>query len=188
MGKNKRCCVGNWDNDQRYPLRVVIKPHVKEVKWHRFPTNPNKIAEWTTAISKGRKCFEPCKYTYVCSNHFFDGKPGEDYGPPKLYLTKSEECRTLLPSRSSPRKRILLSSPSENDFLANDKSSSQSTQTDNIIQEHVPMMFAHITRESDVRFFTGITGPELFKEIFDIMLEPKAKCMTYWSGVVYSHR
>ena len=62
--------------------------------------------------------------------------------------------------------------------------SKQSTQTDEIkTLEHVPMIFAHITRGNDVRFFTGITGPELFKEIFNIMLEPKAKHMTYWSGV-----
>ena len=184
MGKNKICCVGNCDNDEKYTLRVVIKPHMKEVKWHRFPSNAKKIAEWTCAISKGRKCFKPGKYTYVCSNHFMAGKPGDDYGPRKLYLTKSEDCKTPSSRRSSPRRRISLSSPpSDNDCVANEGPLTQSTQTDDIIQEHVPMMFAHITRESDVRFFTGITGPELFKEIFDIMLEPKAKHMTYWSGV-----
>ena len=39
MGKNKRCCMGNCDNDQRYPLRVVVKPHVKEVKMASFSFN-----------------------------------------------------------------------------------------------------------------------------------------------------
>ena len=88
MGKN-RCCVGTCDNDQRYPSLSVIKPHVQSLKWHRFPTDPKKIIEWTKAISKGRKDFKPGKYTYVCSNHFIGDNPNNEsgYGPPKLYLT-----------------------------------------------------------------------------------------------------
>ena len=50
------------------------------------------------------------------------------------------------------------------------------------VPEHVPMQFSHITREYDVRFFTGIPSPQMFQSIFELMLEPKAKNMCYWSG------
>jgi len=104
-----------------------------------------------------------------------DGKPGDDYRPPKLFLTKSEEQATLpTTTRSSPRERF--SSVSDSNIVTGElceESKVKSTQTDKIAQEHVPMMFSHITRESDVQFFTGIPGPESFKEIFDIMLNRK---------------
>ncbi len=45
----------------------------------------------------------------------------------------------------------------------------------------VPMQFSQITRESDVRMFTGLRNPETFQCLFD-QLSLDAKDMTYWRG------
>ena len=46
---------------------------------------------------------------------------------------------------------------------------------------HIPMQFSQITRESDVRTFTGFNGTEIFKTIFDAV-KRKGMVMTYWDG------
>ena len=43
------------------------------------------------------------------------------------------------------------------------------------------MQFAQITRESDVRLFTGIRDTEIFKFLFD-QLSLDARQMTHWRG------
>ena len=185
MGRNNRCCVGTCDNDQRYLSRLVIKPHVKSMKWHRFPTNPTKIIEWTKAVSKGRENFQPGKYTYVCSNHFVGGDPNNQsgYGPPTLYLTPIDERQIVSQTRPAPKLRLSsVSSPSGSE-VADDNTSDTEVIEEAEEPKYVPMLFSHITREYDVRFFTGIPGPKLFKSIFELMLEPKAKYMCYWEGV-----
>lgn len=77
MGKHDRCCVGCCDNDKRYPDRYIIHSNVKERKlvFHKFPVDPNVRKQWTKQVLRGRKDWSPGNYTYVCSNHFIDGKP-----------------------------------------------------------------------------------------------------------------
>ena len=43
------------------------------------------------------------------------------------------------------------------------------------------MRFEQITRECDVKFFTGLPSTEAFRCLFDYLL-PKAKAMQYWRG------
>ena len=43
---------------------------------------------------------------------------------------------------------------------------------------HVAMQFTNITRESDVRFFTGLESPEKLCELFSFLL-PKLAIMTF---------
>ena len=45
----------------------------------------------------------------------------------------------------------------------------------------VPLQFEQLTRESDVRFYTGLTSTESFKCVFRHLL-PKARNMQYWRG------
>ena len=45
----------------------------------------------------------------------------------------------------------------------------------------IPMRFEQLTRESDVKFFTGLSSTESFKCLFDYLL-PKAESMQYWRG------
>ena len=46
------------------------------------------------------------------------------------------------------------------------------------------MRFAQLTRESDVRFFTGLPGTNIFKILYDHLL-PKATLMSYWYGTKF---
>lgn len=45
----------------------------------------------------------------------------------------------------------------------------------------LPIKFSYISKDSDVRFFTGFKTTVLFKFMFDYLFE-KAKGMTYWRG------
>ena len=40
MPKHARCCVGFCDNDKRFPNLLVVRSHVKELKFHRWPKDP----------------------------------------------------------------------------------------------------------------------------------------------------
>ena len=75
MGKNSRYCVNPCNNDKHYPDKIKKRSHVVAMKWHRFPKNEERRQEWIAMISKGRENFHPGKWTYLCSNHFRDGKP-----------------------------------------------------------------------------------------------------------------
>ena len=44
----------------------------------------------------------------MCSNHFVDGKPGDDYGPPKLYLTKRDDGLSLQHEVLQERESLML--------------------------------------------------------------------------------
>ena len=109
---SKRCCVGGCDNDQRYPQKLIIKDHVQELKWHRVPRPNSKNDEtekkrnlWVKMISKGRKDFAPQNETFVCSNHFIDGKPTLNNPAPTLYLTVRENASSPQRERKAPAKR-----------------------------------------------------------------------------------
>ena len=58
------CCVDGCDNNQMKPEELVIKPHVKQLRWHRIPRpsskkNKEKRKAWIMMIAKGRKRFNP---------------------------------------------------------------------------------------------------------------------------------
>ena len=59
--------------------------------------------------------------------------------------------------------------------------SEYSSSSENDPSVTVPMRFEQITRESDVKFFTGLPSTEAFRCLFDYLL-PKAKTMQYWRG------
>ena len=160
MGKNRRCCVGNCDNDERYPAKVIRKPHVASLTWHKFPKNKIKFDEWVKAISKGRQDFDGGKYTHVCSNHFLGGEPKN--GPPTLYLTPIDELQFVSNARPALKRREMLSSSS------NDNVDDSSVVVVSEVPEHVPMQFSHITREYDVRFLREFPVLKCFKVFLNL--------------------
>ena len=97
MPKHARCCVGFCDNDKRFPNLLVVRSHVKELKFHRWPKDPNLAELWRKQVAKGRSDnFNPepgSEGTFVCSNHFPEGtrtrhNPSTDY--PSVFLTLSD--------------------------------------------------------------------------------------------------
>ena len=107
MPKHARCCVGFCDNDKRFPNLLVVRSHVKELKFHRWPKDPNLAELWRKQVAKGRSDnFNPepgSEGTFVCSNHFPEGtrtrhNPSTDY--PSVFLTLSDFL-----NKPSPKKR-----------------------------------------------------------------------------------
>ena len=116
---------------------------------------------------------------YVCSNHFESGNPRlgrSGYGPPTLYMRTQKDLKKRSSKRKTPN--ITLSNTTDPTVTTENVSASEEAPL-----LHVAMRFAHLTREYDVRFYTGIPGPKLLKSLFALMLKPKAKYMTYWKGV-----
>ena len=89
-----RCCVGICDNDSPYKEKIIKHAHVDELRFHKFPTDPDKRQAWLAQIAKGRAHFNAGQYTFVCSNHFIDGKPTTANPHPPLFLTMSDKRKT----------------------------------------------------------------------------------------------
>ena len=54
-------------------------------------------------------------------------------------------------------------------------------ETDTDYSVSVPMQFEQLTRELEVRVYTGLPSPETFQFLFDYVSE-KARSMQYWRG------
>ena len=53
--KHARCCVGYYDNHKRFPnLLVIMRSHIKEQKFHRWPKEPNLAELWRKQVARGR--------------------------------------------------------------------------------------------------------------------------------------
>ena len=69
-------CVGDCDNDSRYPDKIVKCKHVVgELRWHYLPKNSGRRAKWTRQISEGLENFLATDSKVVCTNHFQYRKP-----------------------------------------------------------------------------------------------------------------
>ena len=135
-------------------------------------------------IKKGRANFDenPGSGTFVCSNHFRDMKPTSNKPHPTLFLTLCDmRHQPSLKKRTSPRKRKLFTPPpsmkkaksicktsTASTARANSSSSSAEKQGESH-NLYIAMKFAHITREYDVRFFTGLPGTQAFRDIFNML-------------------
>ena len=170
-----RCCVGGCDNDSRYPEKVLKRGHVTgDLTWHYFPKDPKERALWVKNISKGLEDFVVSDYKVVCSNHFQFGKPTFSSHVPTLYLVASDT------SKRSPRKRKI---PTRND---NGNSPSNAPKKCSRFQEaqvqcNICFTFEQLTREHDVRFYTGLPSSSAFRLLFE-QLSAKAREMHYWTG------
>lgn len=137
-----------------------------------------------------KKDWSPGNHT--CSNHFIDGKPSKINPSPTLFM--SVPANPLTPTkRRSPRKRAFVAydqvsssyveessahnqNNTDNEQIIIDKMGNMSTQTDHVV--HINLQ---LSREADVRFYTGFDSNEMFQLIFDYV-KVKASLMTYWDG------
>lgn len=185
MPKNARCCVGGCDNDKRYSDLWVIRSHVSALKWHQFPSNNDKFTVWKLLISKGRDNFVPGSGTYVCSNHFPDGRPTKEHPNPTWFLTPTE-CLSATPKKAKKRHARPEYRPQGSEIPAEDETMDLCESVSSIqIPDPVPMFFEHLGKKADVRFFTGFSSPEHFHAVFSLVVE-KARMMVYWEGPKYT--
>ena len=153
-----RCCVGGFDNDTRYPERIIKRGHVQELKFHHFPKDPEKRNQWVKQVSKGLVGLEASNYKTVCSNHFETGKPTFGNHVPTLYLVISDK-------RVSPKKRKVPRYRVDSGTAAATSSSGTKKRVEEeptvkyfAVQCSFPVRsalnFAQLTREHDVMFYT----------------------------------
>eukprot|EP00795_Rhopilema_esculentum_P005720 gene5720-10973_t len=81
--------------------------------------------------------------------------------------------------RKSPRKRCAATDTDKQSMVK--KNVAEDDNDSSTPTVHVSMKFELLTREADVRFYTGFLSCETFKVIFD-HLAPKAHIMLYWEG------
>ena len=135
--------------------------------------------------------------TFVSSNHFPLGQrtpkhPETDF--PSIFLTVSDYIHSVSPKKRKANRLVQQRNSSETSSMespthAHSDSDDEwemseadySSSSENDPSVTVPMRFEQITRESDVKFFTGLPSTEAFRCLFDYLL-PKAKIMQYWRG------
>ena len=78
MLRNVECTVGYCDNGKRYPDYIVKRSHIEELIFHKWPTDKKLAKIWWEQVAKSRNdsfnLVTGMKETYVCSNHFPQGK------------------------------------------------------------------------------------------------------------------
>ena len=202
MPSHARCAIGYCDNDKRYPDLQVKRSHVQTLCFHKWPKDENHAELWRKQVLKSRKDdFNPkpgASGTFVCSNHFpmgkrTPGKPETDY--PSIFLTLSDYQH-----QKSPKKRKTVGKTStkgahcepeetelEDEEMEDlDQPGSDSSEP----EEHlvsIPFQFEQLTREFEVKLYTGIPSTEAFQSLFNHLC-PKARNMQYWRGSQQTQR
>ena len=179
MGGGDYCCVGSCGNSRRRPESQKVQSHVSTSRWHCLPKDPAKRWQWVEQIRSGRRDFNPTENTTetkVCSNHFPDGEPTTSNPTPVLFMSPSEvqlpapkKRRTIQKHHSPPQPLPVLQTPH-----------SESKQT---VHHSFLLCTAslQLSRDADVKFYTGFSDTTQFKCIFDQLL-PKAEKMQCWRG------
>ena len=96
-----------------------------------------------------------------------NGEPSARYPNPSLFLTTHDELQATPKKRRSPAKR-----KTENMKIRK--------LNGNQISVSPSEKFTDLTREYDIRFYTGLINQDLFRTLFEF-LKLKASTMTYWN-------
>lgn len=190
MPTHARCAVGYCDNDKRYPDLQTKRSHVDDLKFHKWPKEPKLAEIWRKQIAKSRSDdFNPtpgAQGTFVCSNHFPLGKrtpknPETDY--PSVFMTVSDYYHSSSPKKRRIVNRMQKQSSASKTTTDSDSSeeSDQELPTESDPTAKIPPRFEQLTREFEVKFYTGLPSTACFKCVFDFLV-PKAQNMQYWRG------
>lgn len=166
MGFGDRCSVGGCNNDRGDPKKWVIHSHVQKLSFHK--PKQSLIEAWSRQVQKGRKYFSIGKSresVVVCSNHFRDGKPSVSNPIPTLFLTPFEHSNT-----KSPKRRRLSTSVDNSDIItASDELMKSGDDSPGL---KLCTASAQITRDADVRLYTGMQNTDAFRTLFEYLLPP----------------
>ena len=197
MPKHALCAVGFCDNDKRHPDLAYVRSHVENFTYHKWPVDPKLAEIWRKQVAKTRSdVFNPApgaSGTFVCSNHFPLGRrtpenPKTDF--PSIFMTVSHYLQKRSPKKRKANKlqeagssRCLLPSfkESNEDGEGSDDSNDEEMESSAAYSVSVPLQFEQLTRELEVKVYTGIPSTETFKFLFDYLSE-KAQSMQYWRG------
>ena len=184
MGKD-RCCVTSCRNRKGFPAEWEIRSHVDKLMFHYFPKDGEARHKWECMIRKSldNANFSASNNSVVCSNHFADGKPTLQSPFPTCFLTESDMKWKSSPTKRRKVVREVAEPPLPSKQPVQDCMTKPcaSHYNESRCPTKVPMHFSQITRESDVKMFTGIKDPETFKFLFE-QLSFDARNMIYWRG------
>ena len=94
MPKHTRCAMGIATMIKRYPDLQQKRSHVDDLKFHKWPKDPQLSEIWHKQVAKSRSDdfnqTPGAQGTFICSNHFplekrTPSKPEMDY--PSVFLT-----------------------------------------------------------------------------------------------------
>ena len=76
MPPHDRCIVRCYNNDKRYPERMIVHSNIKDGKlvFHKLQVNEERKKAWIHPVSKGREDFESVVYNqllYILSQLFY---------------------------------------------------------------------------------------------------------------------
>ena len=173
---NKSCCVAECGNSQRHPDLIKAESHVEHIKWHRVPrgTSVKNVLlrkQWIDLIKKGKKSFHPGNETFVCYNHFVDGEPTQSHPYPTLFLRSATSTERKPPKERKP----LVDKQLTMEIDVPDSCRPMSISSVPSVSIRSAMKFSHLTREADVRFYTGLSGTTHFRTLFQYVEEKASR-------------
>ena len=176
-----KCCVSGCNNVKDKPENWIVRGHVTELTFHHFPKGDIR-AKWETMIRKAldKSKFSATDNTLICSNHFEYGKPTFSSPHPTEFLTVSDQRWKKSPKRRRRLERKTEEIPKKR-ATTSEVAACENTEAEEKIDVKVPMQFSQLTRDADVRLFTGISDTLTFKFLFGELVKD-AKDMTYWKG------
>jgi len=179
--KKAYCCVGGCNNDDRYPDNYKYHSHVTTMEFFNFTTSASKRVIWIRNVQKGQLDFFDLKSgTFICANHFKDGKPTPENPHPTEVMTKlSNEHGSTPKKRKKPTERTTPASEtlhsedelSDLDFHYLSEGSESQPET-----AHPDFTFEIVTTEGMVSFFRKLLSCSM------IILDQRQKNMNYWKG------
>ena len=84
----KYCCAANCSN---------VFTNGSEVKFYRFPLDPEQKAKWIAAIN--RKDWYPTEYSWICSEHFVSGEKSNNQFAPNYVPTIFKHVKSPIKRR-----------------------------------------------------------------------------------------
>ena len=151
------------------------------MEFFNFTTSASKRVIWIRNVQKGRlDFFDPKPGTFICANHFKDGKPTPENPHPTEFMTKlSNEHGSTPKKRKNPTERTTPASEeelSDQDFHYLSEGSESEPET-----AHPDFTFEIVATEGMVSFYTGLPDSKTFELLYNY-LRPKAKNMNSWRG------
>ena len=127
--------------------------------------------------AEGKKTLTAGNESFVCSNHFSDGKPTYDNPFPTLFLTLSDSCKPS-PKKRHPAERNAQTSHVPSKKLKDDlKDKNQDNRPSINYRFSSPLTMT----DTEVHFLTGLKNMDAFKVLVNY-LSPKTSVMNYWKG------
>ena len=118
--------------------------------------------------------------TFICSNHFPLGRRSPE-NPKTDYLQKKSPKKRKGNKLQEAGCTKCLFVPNLEECNDDSERTDEEMETDTDYSVSVPMQFEQLTRELEVRVYTGLPSPETFQFLFDYLSE-KARSMQYWRG------